>query len=78
MSAAAAVQIDGPSYRFGDHLAIDDLDLSVSPGESFGLLGPNGAGKTATLRVLNTLYRPQSGTFAAICGAASLLGRRAR
>jgi ABC-2 type transport system ATP-binding protein len=57
-----AVRIDGLSHRFGDHLAVDDLDLSVSPGECFGLLGPNGAGKTTTLRVLNTLYPPQSGT----------------
>jgi len=57
-----AVRIDGLSHRFGDHLAVDKLDLSVSPGECFGLLGPNGAGKTTTLRVLNTLYPPQSGT----------------
>ncbi|TCC47954.1 ATP-binding cassette domain-containing protein [Kribbella capetownensis] len=57
-----AVRIDGLSHRFGDHLAVDGLDLSVSPGECFGLLGPNGAGKTTTLRVLNTLYPPQSGT----------------
>jgi ABC-2 type transport system ATP-binding protein len=57
-----AVRIDGLSHRFGDHLAVDNLDLTVSPGECFGLLGPNGAGKTTTLRVLNTLYPPQSGT----------------
>jgi ABC-2 type transport system ATP-binding protein len=57
-----AVRIDGLSHRFGDHLAVDNLDLIVSPGECFGLLGPNGAGKTTTLRVLNTLYPPQSGT----------------
>ena len=44
MSAAPAVQIEGLSYRFGDHLAIDDLDLGVSPGECFGMLGPNTAG----------------------------------
>jgi ABC-2 type transport system ATP-binding protein len=56
-----AVQIAGLSHRFGDHLAVDALDLTVSPGECFGLLGPNGAGKTTTLRVLNTLYPPQSG-----------------
>src|SRR3954468_5597095 len=56
-----AVRIDGLRHRFGDHLAVDDLDLTVSPGECFGLLGPNGAGKTTTLRVLNTLYPPQSG-----------------
>ena len=57
-----ALQIAGLSHRFGDHLAIDNLDLTVSRGECFGLLGPNGAGKTTTLRVLNTLYPPQVGT----------------
>jgi ABC-2 type transport system ATP-binding protein len=57
-----ALQIAGLSHRFGDHLAIDNLDLTVRRGECFGLLGPNGAGKTTTLRVLNTLYPPQVGT----------------
>jgi len=60
--SAPAAEIIGLSHRFGDHLAVDSLDLTVSPGECFGLLGPNGAGKTTTLRVLNTLYPPQSGT----------------
>jgi ABC-2 type transport system ATP-binding protein len=59
---APAVEVTGLSHRFGDHVAVDDFDLTVSPGECFGLLGPNGAGKTTTLRVLNTLYPPQSGT----------------
>src|SRR5262245_40854657 len=59
--AAPAVEIAGLSHRFGDHLAVDDLDLTVERGECFGLLGPNGAGKTTTLRVLNTQYPPQAG-----------------
>ncbi|MFD7155472.1 ABC transporter ATP-binding protein [Kribbella sp. NPDC059898] len=62
MSAEPAVDVTGLSHRFGDHLAVDSLDLSVAPGECFGLLGPNGAGKTTTLRVLNTLYPPQTGS----------------
>jgi ABC-2 type transport system ATP-binding protein len=57
-----AVSVDGLSHRFGEHLAIDNLSLTVHAGECFGLLGPNGAGKTTTLRVLNTLYPPQTGT----------------
>ena len=58
----SAVEVSGLSHRFGDHVAVDNLDLTVEPGECFGLLGPNGAGKTTTLRVLNTLYPPQSGS----------------
>ncbi|HEX6471750.1 MAG TPA: ATP-binding cassette domain-containing protein [Streptosporangiaceae bacterium] len=57
----AAVAIAGLSHRFGEHVAVDDLDLTVERGECFGLLGPNGAGKTTTLRVLNTQYPPQTG-----------------
>jgi ABC-2 type transport system ATP-binding protein len=60
--ALLAVQIDRLSHRYGEYLAVDSLDLGVRRGECFGLLGPNGAGKTTTIRVLNTLYPPQSGT----------------
>jgi ABC-2 type transport system ATP-binding protein len=49
------------SYRFGDHTAVADLDLTVGPAECFGLLGPNGAGKTTTIRLLNTLLPLQDG-----------------
>ena len=46
----------------GSHLAVDDLSLSVQPGEIYGLLGPNGAGKTTTLKMLLGLVRPDAGT----------------
>jgi ABC-2 type transport system ATP-binding protein len=45
----------GLRYRFGDHVAVDGIDLDVQTGEMFGLLGPNGAGKTTTIRILTTL-----------------------
>ncbi|GAA5179708.1 ATP-binding cassette domain-containing protein [Rugosimonospora acidiphila] len=57
-----AVRVTGLTHKFGDHVAVDNLDLTVRRGASFGLLGPNGAGKTTTLRVLNTLYPPQNGS----------------
>jgi hypothetical protein len=41
----AAIEIIGVSYRFGEHLAVNSVDLSVKEGECFGLLGPYGAGK---------------------------------
>jgi ABC-2 type transport system ATP-binding protein len=46
----------------GDIVAVDDLSLSVAPGQIFGFLGPNGAGKTTTVRMLTCLLRPTSGT----------------
>lgn len=48
-------------YRFGDHVAVDGIDLTIGHGEVFGLLGPNGAGKTTTIRVVNTLLPVQEG-----------------
>jgi ABC-2 type transport system ATP-binding protein len=56
-----AVSVRGLTYRFKEHLAVEDLDLDVFTGEIFGLLGPNGAGKTTTLRVLTTLLPLQQG-----------------
>jgi ABC-2 type transport system ATP-binding protein len=42
--------------------AVDELDLDVYEGETFGLLGPNGAGKTTTVRLLNGIIKPTRGT----------------
>ena len=52
---------EGLRHRFGDHVAVDGIDLRIEQGEIFGLLGPNGAGKTTTIRVLNTLLPIQEG-----------------
>lgn len=48
--------------RYGDRVALHQLDLHVRPGTVFGLIGPNGAGKTTTLRTLVDIIRPSSGT----------------
>jgi len=56
-----AIDIQGMSKRFGKTLAVDRLDLKVSPGEIVGLVGPNGAGKTTTLRVLTGIIKPDEG-----------------
>ena len=57
----SAIRIDGVTKRFGHIVAIDDLSLTVSPGEVFGFLGPNGAGKSTTIRILLGLIRPSAG-----------------
>jgi ABC-2 type transport system ATP-binding protein len=49
-------------YGKGEIKAVDQLDLSVYEGETFGLLGPNGAGKTTTVNLLNCIIRPTGGT----------------
>ena len=57
-----AIRADALSRRFGDHLAVDQVDLEIASGELFSLLGPNGAGKTTTIRMLCCLLRPTSGS----------------
>ena len=55
------VKAEGLRKSFGNHLALNDVDLLVEQGTVFGLLGPNGAGKTTLVRVLSTLIRPDAG-----------------
>jgi ABC-2 type transport system ATP-binding protein len=58
---ADLAQVVGVSRRFGSFLAVDDVSLSVGPGEVVGLLGANGAGKTTVIRMLMGLAEPTSG-----------------
>jgi ABC-2 type transport system ATP-binding protein len=56
-----AIKTHGLTKHFREHVALDDLNLTVERGEVFGYLGPNGAGKTTTIRLLLGLIRPTSG-----------------
>ncbi|MDH5688826.1 MAG: ABC transporter ATP-binding protein [Candidatus Bathyarchaeota archaeon] len=63
----AVISTDGLSKYYGKSAeikAVDELNLEVYEGETFGLLGPNGAGKTTTVRLLNCIIKPTSGTAA--------------
>jgi ABC-2 type transport system ATP-binding protein len=62
MATVPAVSCDHLSKRFATTLAVDDLSLTVEPGEVFGFLGPNGAGKSTTIRLLLGLIRPTGGS----------------
>jgi ABC-2 type transport system ATP-binding protein len=55
------IRIDGVTKRFGYIVAVDNLSLTVRPGEVFGFLGPNGAGKSTTIRIILGLIRPNAG-----------------
>jgi ABC-2 type transport system ATP-binding protein len=57
----SALRLGGLRKQFGNFVAVDDLDLTVRPGEFYALLGPNGAGKTTTLRMVAGLMPPDAG-----------------
>ena len=60
-SRAWAIEIQGLTKSFGNHLALRGIDLEVRQGESVVILGPNGAGKTTLIKVLATIMNPSSG-----------------
>jgi ABC-2 type transport system ATP-binding protein len=55
------VEVQSLTRYFGKFTAVDDLSLTVQPGEIFGLLGPNGAGKSTVIKMLTTLLPPSTG-----------------
>ena len=61
MSTAALASGEGATRRFGELLAVDQVDLTVAKGEVVGLIGANGAGKTTLIRMLLGLLAPTAG-----------------
>ena len=57
-----AVQATGLSKTFGDHLAVNDVTLSIPRGTTLGLVGESGSGKTTTARMILGLTAPDTGT----------------
>ncbi|MFT5164719.1 MAG: ABC-2 type transport system ATP-binding protein [Alteromonadaceae bacterium] len=57
------IAIDQLSKTFGDFVAVDNLSLSVKPGDVVGFLGPNGAGKSTTMKMITGFLAPTSGSI---------------
>ena len=55
------VDVRGLTRRFGDFVAVDNVDFEIRAGRIFGFLGPNGAGKSTTIRMLLGIVRPSEG-----------------
>ena len=60
---APAIATQHLTRRFGDLIAVQDVNLSVAPGQFFGFLGPNGAGKSTTIKMLTGLLSASSGSI---------------
>lgn len=56
------LRIQGLTKQYGALCAVNQLSLTLDPGDIMGFIGPNGAGKTTTIRMVSTLLKPTAGT----------------
>lgn len=56
------VSVEGLTVRYGDQVALEDVDLHVPPGTTVAVIGPNGSGKSTLLRAIAGLVTPSAGT----------------
>ena len=61
------IQTTNLTRKYGDLVALDNLNLEINEGECYGFIGPNGAGKTTTIKILAGLISPTGGN-AKVCG----------
>lgn len=57
----AMIQTINLTKRYGELMALSNLNLEIEQGDAFGFIGPNGAGKTTTIKILATLLKPTWG-----------------
>jgi len=60
-TAAAPLSVSHITKRYDDNLVLNDVSLSLNPGELFGLIGLNGVGKTTLIKIILDLTRPDQG-----------------
>jgi len=63
MPARPLLVVKDLQHRFGALQAVQDLSLSIAPGEVVSIIGPNGSGKTTTLNLISGILTPQEGTI---------------
>ncbi|UVE49088.1 ABC transporter ATP-binding protein [Haloferax larsenii] len=73
-SKSPVIDASGLSHAFGDVVVLDDLSLTVEPGEIVALVGPNGSGKTTLLQFLSKVRAPNAGTVTVGAGDRTRVG----
>jgi ABC-2 type transport system ATP-binding protein len=61
VATRTVIEVRGLRKSYGEHVVLDDIDLTIAEGSVFSLLGPNGAGKTTMVKILSTLTAPDAG-----------------
>src|SRR5690349_1517243 len=62
-AAVGGVRLEGVTRRFGAVVALEDLSLSLAPGEVVAVVGPSGCGKSTLLELVCGLIEPDAGTI---------------
>ncbi|MEM0155722.1 MAG: ABC transporter ATP-binding protein [Thermoplasmataceae archaeon] len=71
---SVSVSINDLSKKYGENIALDNVNLSIDSGQVFGILGPNGSGKTTILRIICSILTQTSGKVS-VLGFDTLLSR---
>ena len=62
MIAAPVVEVEDVSFSYGHERVLEDVSMTIAPGEFVGLIGPNGSGKTTLLQLILGMFAPDRGT----------------
>ena len=62
MSSSILLQANNIHKAYSNHIALNDVSITIKQGSIFGLLGPNGAGKTSLIRIVNQITRSEEHT----------------
>ncbi len=68
----AALEVSGVTKTFGQTCAVDDLNLVVPRGATYGVIGPSGAGKTTAIRMIMSILFPDRGTLSVLGNKSAL------
>ncbi|MFH1563909.1 MAG: metal ABC transporter ATP-binding protein [Nitrospirota bacterium] len=75
MDSQKVVELSNITLKYGEKVALSNIDLNIIPGEFIGVIGPNGSGKTTLLKLILGLLKPTSGKIEIFGKQGRLTGR---